>query len=69
MTVIYCDSCGGLVSDPATVSHRLSSAAIVLAQPQSGPCGCTPPIVYGPPAGYMSWPGIASLVHTFATRN
>jgi hypothetical protein len=36
----------------------LASAATVRSQPHSGSCNCTPSIVYGPPAGYMSWPGL-----------
>ena len=58
MHVIHCHACGGCVSDPATVSYRLASAAIVPVPPHSAMCTCTPAIVYGPPAGYMSWPGL-----------
>lgn len=61
MNEIHCHVCGGPVSDPATVSYRLASAAIVPAQPHSGRCNCPSPIVYGPPAGYMSWPGLPSI--------
>ena len=57
MNEIHCHICGGSVNDPATVSHRLASATVVPALPQSTPCRCPCPIVYGPPAGYMSWPG------------
>lgn len=58
MKELHCDTCGGSVSDPATVSYRLASAVIVPAPPQSAPCTCPVSIVYGPPAGYMSWPGL-----------
>ena len=61
MNEIHCHTCGGLVGDPATVSHRLASAAIVPALPQGTRCQCTPPIVFGPPSGYMSWPGLPGM--------
>ena len=61
MNEIHCHACGGSVSDPATVSYRLASAAIVPALPQSTRCQCTPPIVFGPPSGYMSWPGLPGM--------
>jgi creatinine amidohydrolase/Fe(II)-dependent formamide hydrolase-like protein len=61
MNQIHCHFCGGSISDPATVSYRVASAAIIQAQPHAAPCNCTPAIVYGPPAGYMSWPGLPSL--------
>ena len=60
MREIHCHVCGGSVSDPATVSYRLASAAIIPAQPRDASCNCTAAIVYGPPAGYMSWPGLPS---------
>lgn len=60
MNEIHCHVCGGSVSDPATVSYRVASAAIVPAQPRGASCTCAPAIVYGPPAGYMSWPGLPS---------
>jgi hypothetical protein len=58
MIQINCDTCGGSVRDPATVSYRLASGATVTAQPHDAPCACAVAIVYGPPAGYMSWPGM-----------
>ena len=58
MNEIHCDICGGSVADPATVSYRLASVGIVPAPPHSARCTCTVAIVYGPPAGYMSWPGL-----------
>jgi len=61
MNQIHCHFCGGSISDPATVSYRVATAAIVQVQPQAAPCKCSPAIVYGPPAGYMSWPGLPSM--------
>ena len=61
MKEIHCHACGGLITDPATVSYRLAPRAIVPALPHNAPCTCTPSIVYGPPAGYMSWPGLPSM--------
>jgi len=61
MNQIHCHFCGGFVNDPATVSYRVASRAVVPAQAHGAPCTCSPAIVYGPPAGYMSWPGLPSL--------
>ncbi len=58
MQETHCHVCGGRIIDPATVSYRLASSAVVPAAPHSTLCPCTPAIVYGPPAGYMSWPGL-----------
>jgi hypothetical protein len=58
MHEIHCHVCGGCISDPAKVSYRLASSGDVMARPHTKPCPCTPAIVYGPPAGYMSWPGL-----------
>lgn len=59
MTTIHCHTCGGFIADPTIVSYRLpdeeqSSAAV----PHAGLCPCAPPIVHGPPAGYLSWPSL-----------
>jgi hypothetical protein len=61
MNEIHCHVCGGSVRDPVTVSYRVASAAIIPAQPSGASCNCAPAIVYGPPAGYMSWPGWPSV--------
>jgi hypothetical protein len=60
MSEIHCHGCGRLITDLANVSYRLASDTAPPAVPRSGLCVCQPPIVYGPPAGYMSWPGLAS---------
>ena len=58
MVDIHCHSCGGFISDLGPVSYRLPSSPAQLAAPHSGLCTCTPPVVYGPPRGYLSSPGI-----------
>ena len=58
MNVIHCHVCGGSVGDPATVSYRVATAAVIVPQPRVAPCSCATAIVYGPPEGYMSWPGL-----------
>jgi hypothetical protein len=58
LTEIRCHTCGGRITDPTIVSYRLADGAVVAAVPRAGLCTCTPPIVYGPPAGYLSWPAI-----------
>ena len=70
MREIHCHGCGGLVTDPASVSYRLASDTAARTAPHSGPCSCAPPIVYGPPPGYLSWPGLASVARSkAAARN
>jgi len=69
MNEIHCHTCGGFITNPAAVSHRVASAVTVTAEPRSGLCSCTQAIVYGAPAGYVSWPGLGSMVRTIATRN
>lgn len=58
MNEIHCHICGGSISDPATVSYRLASVPVIPAKVSGAPCSCALAIVYGPPAGYMSWPGL-----------
>ena len=58
MTKIHCHTCGGVIADPTTVSYRLPDQATAPATLHTATCGCALPIVYGPPAGYLSWPGL-----------
>jgi len=58
MTEIHCHTCGGFITDPTTVSHRLPDGKVAVAAPHTGLCSCAPAIVYGPPAGYLSWPAL-----------
>jgi hypothetical protein len=74
MSEIHCHTCGGLITDPASVSYRLPSGTAVTAQPRAGLCTCTPSVVYGPPPGYVSWPGLPipgwpNVVRAIAARN
>src|SRR2546427_5581914 len=57
MVDIHCHGCGGFISNPAPISYRLPSSRALPAAPHSSLCTCTPPIVYGPPQGYLSSPG------------
>ena len=52
---IHCHLCGGFISDPLRVSHRLPPDAGVIAVPRSGFCSCREPVVFDPsPAGRVS---------------
>lgn len=57
MIQIHCHACGGFIGDPTFISYRLPTPN-GLAAPRSGLCTCGAPIVYGPPPGRSSSPGI-----------
>ncbi len=61
MVDIHCHGCGGFIGDPMRISYRFPSNRADLAIPHSGLCPCTPSIVYGPPPGYLSSPGMPSI--------
>lgn len=64
MTEIHCYNCGGFISEPTQIAHRLPASVMHKAFgaiPTSALCTCTPPVVYGPPAGRSSSPGAARL--------
>jgi hypothetical protein len=63
MVDTHCHSCGGFIADPSRVSHRLPSPAAPMALPTNARCTCTPPILYGPPPGYLSSPGMPRVDH------
>lgn len=70
MAEIHCHVCGGFIANPAGTSYLEPSDATPVAVPHSGLCGCTPAIVFGPPPGYVSWPGLASAARSkAASRN
>ena len=72
MSEIHCHACGGFIIDLAGVSYRLLSAAAAdPAAPRSGLCTCHQSIVYGPPPGYLSLPGVPPSVdlRAMAARN
>jgi len=57
MIGIHCYNCGGFIGDPSRVSHRRSASVIHKtfgAVTTSARCTCTPPVVYGLPAGRSS---------------
>lgn len=62
MSEIHCHSCGGFITDPASVSYRLPSdgGGTATAGPHSALCTCKPSVVYGPPPAYLAWPGWVS---------
>jgi len=66
MVDIHCHSCGGFITDPRRITHRLPSHTAPTALPTSSCCTCTPPIVYGPPSGYLSSPGMPRADHRSA---
>jgi hypothetical protein len=58
ITQIHCHTCGGRIADPTIVSYRPADGALLAAVRRPGLCNCEPAIVYGPPAGYLSSPGL-----------
>ena len=65
MIEIHCYNCGGFISEPKQISHRVATNAahgVFAALPHSALCTCTLPVVYGPPAGYASSPSIRAPV-------
>jgi hypothetical protein len=52
MIDIHCHACGGFISDPARISHRLPDDGSPLATPRSGICTCRESVIYGAPSGY-----------------
>lgn len=66
MLDLHCHTCGGRPSDPIRTSYRLPPAATAKAPPHRDACSCAMPIVYGPPEGYLSSPG---MTRSAARRN
>lgn len=64
MIDIHCYNCGGFISEPSQISHRLPPSVMHTAFgaiPTSALCTCTPPVVYGPAAGRSSSPSARRL--------
>ena len=61
MSEIHCHNCGGFITDPGTVSYRKPVDGTVSKGPHSALCACIPSVVYGPPPGYLAWPGLQNL--------
>ena len=59
MAEIHSYNCGGFISDPTLISHRLPPSIMHKtfgAIPTSALCTCRSPVVYGPPSGRSSSP-------------
>ncbi len=63
MVEIHCHSCGGFIGDPRRISYRFPLNPAHVATPHTRLCSCSWPIVYGPPPGYLSSPGVPSKGH------
>jgi hypothetical protein len=58
MVELHCAYCGGFISQLRYVSYRPAPDAVVAAPLCGDLCSCVPPVVYGPPPGYLSSPGM-----------
>ncbi|HEX4634472.1 MAG TPA: hypothetical protein VH163_11585 [Gemmatimonadales bacterium] len=58
MNDIHCHACGGFITDPERISHRLADVAFPPAAPKSATCQCRESVIFGPPVGYASVPGM-----------
>jgi len=61
MMPIHCHACGGFIGELGSISYRLPPAAAPPAAPRSGLCTCGGAIVYGPPPGHSSSPGMPAV--------
>ena len=61
MPHIHCHACGGFMADPGRISYQRPSGTTYMAAPRSALCGCTTPIVYGPPPGRETSPGMPGV--------
>jgi hypothetical protein len=70
MAEIHCHNCGGFIGNVQNVAYRNTSEAPPHAAPRSGLCTCDRSVVYGPPPGYVSWPGVSITdLHRIASLN
>ena len=58
MSEIHCHMCGGFISDTALIAYRLPLDPGSVAEPRSALCTCLRPLLYGPPPGHASSPGM-----------
>lgn len=58
MFELHCVQCGGFITEQRYVSYQPATATAVAAPVTMGLCSCAPPVVFGPPPGYLSIPGI-----------
>lgn len=61
MNEIHCHACGGFISDTTLITYRLPRDNGHVASPRTALCDCAPPILYGPPPGHMSSPGMPAM--------
>lgn len=59
---IHCHTCGGFIGDARAVTYEAPRERGEVAEPRSGLCACGAPVVYGPPPGSSSTPGIPAAV-------
>jgi hypothetical protein len=57
MNELHCALCGGFISELRYVSYQPAPDTAVGVAVCGDVCRCVPPVVYGPPPGYLSSPG------------
>ncbi|MGH7751614.1 MAG: hypothetical protein ACREN5_02260 [Gemmatimonadales bacterium] len=57
MLSIHCHKCGGFIESPSRISYERPNGGTPT-EPNMGHCACDPPLVYGPPPGPASSPGV-----------
>lgn len=65
MSEIHCHRCGGFIADPGSIAY-LPPSHSAAAAPHTSLCACSQAVVYGPPPGYLTSPGPASLARSKA---
>lgn len=58
MIELHCAQCGGFVTELRNVAYRPAPDGADAAPLTRELCACAQPIVFGPPPGFMSSPGI-----------
>ncbi len=56
-TELHCVHCGGFITELRFVSYTPVTNGAVVAPVTGELCACAPPVVFGPPPGYLSSPG------------
>ncbi len=54
---LHCVQCGGFITELRFVSYTPAMNGAVAAPVKGDLCECAPPVVFGPPPGYLSSPG------------
>ena len=68
MVELHCQECGGFISSLRHISYRIPVVDETPAHANDGLCECTTPILYGPPPGYLSSPGMPIPGHQSRSR-